>query len=450
MNLPKIYLDKMKEILQDDYDEFIKSYNDKKIQGLRVNTLKISVKDFLEINPFKLTPIPWCDTGFYYEEDERPAKHAFYHAGLYYIQEPSAMLPAEVLDVEPGDCVLDLCAAPGGKSTQIGCKLKGAGLLITNDIKQSRTKALLKNIELYGIKNSFVINTTIDKLLSGCSHYFDKVLIDAPCSGEGMFRKDPSMVKSWEKTPISEYCEIQNDILSKVDKVMDGESRLVYSTCTFSPEENEEVIHNFLNENADYTTVEIEKKYGLSDGLSRYVEGDKRVENTIRLWPHKIRGEGHFVAVMEKNNEDYYSGTKNAENHKPLNSFSEFIKENLHIKIHGDFKEINDSLYLLPDKRPNLDGIRIVRSGWLLGKYKKNRFEPSQAFAMGIKMEDAKRCINFSKEDANVIKYLKGETVNIESEKGWTLVCVEGYPLGWAKQMGNTLKNYYPPSWRWM
>ncbi|MCT4592994.1 MAG: RsmB/NOP family class I SAM-dependent RNA methyltransferase [Anaeromicrobium sp.] len=450
MNLPKIYLDKMKELLKDEYDEFMDSYNYGKIQGLRVNTLKISVEEFLKISPFKLVKIPWCETGFYYEENERPAKHAYYHAGLYYIQEPSAMLSAEVLKVEPGDRVLDLCAAPGGKTTQIGGKLKGEGILITNDIKHSRTKALLKNVELCGIKNAIVINGVIEDLNNSCKNFFNKVLIDAPCSGEGMFRKDPSMVKSWEKTPTSEYSNIQKDILSHVDKVMSGDSRLVYSTCTFSPDENEEIIHHFLEENTEYDTIEIEKNHGLMDGLSEFVSGDKRIEKSIRLWPHKLKGEGHFVAVLKKDSNEVWKVKNKDKKHKPLESFNKFVEDNLNCEINGEFREINENLYMVPDNMPNLAGIRVIRSGWLLGKYKKNRFEPSQAFAMGLTWKDAKRVVNFSCDDPNTIKYLKGETINVESEKGWTLVCVDNYPIGWAKQMGNTLKNYYPAPWRWM
>ena len=199
MNLPEKYLNSMKDMLKDDFDDYLESFNDKRLYGLRVNNLKISTEDFLKISPFKLTPIPWIENGFYYEETDKPAKHPYYYAGLYYIQEPSAMTPANVLPIDEGDVVFDMCAAPGGKSTELAAKLNGTGLLITNDISNSRTKALLKNVEVSGVSNLCVLNEDPAKISGRFTEFFDKVLIDAPCSGEGMFRKDNKLIKAWEQ-----------------------------------------------------------------------------------------------------------------------------------------------------------------------------------------------------------------------------------------------------------
>ena len=290
MNLPEKYTESMKMMLGDEYDSYIESFNDKRLYGLRVNNLKISTEDFLKICPFKLEPVPWIENGFYYSEDDKPAKHPDYFAGLYYIQEPSAMTPANVLPIEEGDVVFDMCAAPGGKSTELAAKLNKTGLIITNDISNSRAKALLKNVEtakvfeksevkvwecrncghiivgtkapevcpvcnhpqsyfeVFGVPTLCVLNEDTVGIASRFSGFFDKVLIDAPCSGEGMFRKDNKLIKAWEKNGPEFYSQIQrNIILAGADMFKPG-GKLLYSTCTFSNLEDEDsVIHLLTN-----------------------------------------------------------------------------------------------------------------------------------------------------------------------------------------------------------
>ncbi|QZY53656.1 RsmF rRNA methyltransferase first C-terminal domain-containing protein [Crassaminicella profunda] len=452
MYLPEKFSNKMKQLLGNEFEAFLKSYEDEKFQGLRVNTLKISIEDFKKISPFKLRPIPWCKDGFYFEEGERPAKHPYYHAGLYYIQEPSAMAPVEILNPTPKDKVLDLCAAPGGKSVQISAKLRGQGLLITNDINMNRVKALIKNMELFGIKNAIVTNETPEKMKNYFKDYFHKILVDAPCSGEGMFRKDASMVKSWEKHDETYYAPIQQQILENIEGMLKKGGRLFYSTCTFSPEENEATIKNFIENHENFHIVEIPKNNGLSKGRHEWVHGEKDLEGCARLWPHKLEGEGHFLALLEKDSEgeNISFDDEKKSKIKPSKEFYEFMKENLNIEIEGKFEVYSNNLYLVPKGLPELKGLKVLRSGWFLGTFKKNRFEPSHALAMGLTFKDAKRIMNFHREDMEVKKYLKGETLNIGGEKGWTLVCVDHFPLGWAKQTGNMLKNCYPSAWRWI
>ncbi len=451
MQLPKQFLDRMKVLLEDEFEDFIHSYDGSKYQGLRVNTLKISVEEFLKISPFTLKPIPWTTDGFYYDEGERPAKHPYYHGGLYYIQEPSAMAPASVLGAFPGDKVLDLCAAPGGKTVQLAAKLSGVGILVTNDINFQRVKALVKNIELFGIKNAIVTNETPEKLKRYFLRYFDKILIDAPCSGEGMFRKDEKMVKSWERQGIEPYVLMQQAIMECVDDMLAAEGELLYSTCTFSPEENEGIIEEFISKHNDYVIHPISKALGFDEGRPQWIGGSQALKGSARLWPHKIEGEGHFLAWLKKEHGEPMGMNANySAEVKAPKVFSTFMEENLNTQIEGIFEIHNDQLYLLPEGLPSLKGLKVLRSGWLLGTMKKDRFEPSQAMAMALSSRDAKRVVNLQAKDPMIVKYLKGETLDIEGEKGWTLVCVDHFPVGWAKQTETMLKNYYPPAWRWI
>ena len=452
MKLPEAFLEKMKDLLEDEFECFLKSYGDKKYQGLKVNTLKINVEEFLEICPFKLRPIPWCKEGFYFEENDRPAKHPYYHAGLYYIQEPSAMAPVPILEAKEKQKVLDLCAAPGGKTVQLAGAIGEEGVIVTNDINFNRVKALIKNIELYGIKNAIVVNETPEKLTRYFPLFFDRILVDAPCSGEGMFRKDPSLIKSWGNYNTDYYSNIQEIIMDNMAKMLKPGGRALYSTCTFSPEENEGTIQKFLDHNPPFKLVSFPKLHGFQSGEPKWVNGDEVLRNCARLWPHQVHGEGHFVALLEKTDVAPTNTSPMDRNRgmKVQEDFNNFVLENLNRSFSGIFEVHNGQLYLLPSHLPSLKGLKVIRSGWLLGAYKKSRFEPSHALAMGLTIGDVKRVLQFGSNDKEVFKYLKGETLNISGEKGWTLVCVDEYPLGWAKQTGNFLKSHYPASWRWM
>ncbi|CAM4308007.1 RsmB/NOP family class I SAM-dependent RNA methyltransferase [Paenibacillus tarimensis] len=321
IKLPEPFLEKMKRLLGTEYEQWLNTYNRKRLYGLRVNTLKIETGDFLAVSPFAgLAPITWCREGFYYEEEDRPGKHPYYHAGLYYIQEPSAMVPGELLGVEPGDRVLDLCAAPGGKSTQLAAKLKGQGLLVANDNARERTKALAKNIELAGVRNAVVLNEDPERLIPYFRGFFTKILVDAPCSGEGMFRKDESMIAAWEKHSVERCTIMQRDILRHAAELLAPGGLLLYSTCTFSPEENEAQIARLLDSRKDMEIVPVEPQFGWSPGRPDWAEefpgvnaaqmdADQEVQQlraeqalagTVRLWPHKLAGEGHYAALLRK------------------------------------------------------------------------------------------------------------------------------------------------------
>ncbi|CAI6027510.1 Ribosomal RNA small subunit methyltransferase F [Paenibacillus sp. JJ-100] len=311
VQLPFIFAERMERLLGEEFESFMKSYDQSPHAGLRVNTLKISIEQFKEIVPFELRPIPWCETGFYVPHGVKPGLHPYYHAGMYYIQEPSAMAPVEKLQVQPGDRVLDLCAAPGGKSTQIAAKLQGKGVLVTNDIHAERTKALAKNVELYGVRNAVVLNESPERIADAFPNYFDRILIDAPCSGEGMFRKDEDMVKSWEHHSVDKCVIMQRDILETAARLLAPGGTIVYSTCTFAPEENEAMIAEFLRKNGDFVVVNIDHTSGFAPGRPEWVrqmspfqaaetEGVlEQTSGTARLWPHLLEGEGHYVAVLK-------------------------------------------------------------------------------------------------------------------------------------------------------
>ena len=446
MNLPEKYTESMKMMLGDEYDSYIESFNDKRLYGLRVNNLKISTEDFLKICPFKLEPVPWIENGFYYSEDDKPAKHPYYFAGLYYIQEPSAMTPANVLPIEEGDVVFDMCAAPGGKSTELAAKLNKTGLLITNDISNSRAKALLKNVEVFGVHNLCVLNEDPVGIASRFSGFFDKVLIDAPCSGEGMFRKDNKLIKAWEKNGPEFYSQIQrNIILAGADMLKPG-GKLLYSTCTFSKLEDEDSVIHLLTNRPDMHLIDIKPYEGFSHGFD--TDEGYHLEKAVRIFPHKMPGEGHFVALFEKDGEDYTSGkTKLPDELKEFMDSTTFEYDPAYINIR-DTRVFLTSPYMAEER-----GLRIIRNGLLLGELKKNRFEPSQAFAMALTKDQFNNCLDLPVSDDRVIRYLKGETIDIDDfnvKSGWTLVCVDGYPLGWGKNANGQLKNKYLAGWRWM
>jgi NOL1/NOP2/sun family putative RNA methylase len=455
MKLPFEFLNKMKSLLgEDEYKEFVESYEKPRYYGLRVNTLKISIEEFLKISHFELEPIPWTKDGFYYKEGEKPGRHPYYYAGLYYIQEPSAMLPGAVINAQPGEHILDLCAAPGGKTVQIAAGMQGEGILVANDISSDRVKALVKNIELSGVKNAIVTNDTPEKLSKRFKGYFDKILIDAPCSGEGMFRKDMDAARSWESFKCEKCAGMQKDILKSVDEMLKPGGYIVYSTCTFSPEEDEKMISHFLDNHSQYEIIEIPKTAGIENGRPQWADGSPDLAGTARLWPHKIKGEGHFVALLHKKRstgyqENTFSIGEFMETKIP-ETFEEFARENLNIDIKGHFNIKGDNLYCLPEPLPDLSGVKVAKFGWYLGGLKNNRFEPSHSMVISLKKDNVKNIIDFSADSREVLSYLKGETLMIEGTKGFTAVSVDGNILGWAKQTGDMLKNLYPKGWRKM
>lgn len=458
IQLPETFTASMKDLLGDDYQAYLDSFEEPRIYGLRVNTLKWTPEQCRQVYG-DFQPVPWIANGLLYPEERRMAKDPYYYAGLYYLQEPSAMTPASVLPVEPGDKVLDLCAAPGGKSTELGAKLKGQGVLMANDISNSRAKALLKNLELFGVSNICVTSETPEKLASVYPEYFDKILVDAPCSGEGMFRKDADMVKDWLEHGPAYYAPIQKEILHQAVAMLRPGGMMVYSTCTFDKREDEEQILDLLETYPEMEVVPLPRFAGACDSFG--------FTGAIRLFPHKIKGEGHFVVLLRKkaDGQEAKQGKagKQAKAGKQTKIPAVLEKEpelKAFLEKCGIFEDPSrfmvreDSIYYLPEGFEPAKGIRYLRTGLLVGTLKKGRFEPSQALAMALSPDTFADCISFNREDDRVIRYLKGETISLNEgekpRKGWALVCVDGFALGFAKGNGMTLKNKYYPGWRWM
>ncbi len=464
--LPKAFADNMIKMLGEEEFELYKASLQKGLRhALRVNTKKISVDEFLKICPAELTPVPWCKNGFYYDEESfQASKHPYYYAGLYYLQEPSAMLPASVLPVEEGDKVLDICAAPGGKSTELLQHIGKNGYLVSNDISASRAKALLKNLEVFGAENLLITCESPDRLSAAFPEYFDKILIDAPCSGEGMFRKSSAMISSWNEDRPKEFSDIQKSILREVVKALKPGGTILYSTCTFNSLEDEKSVEYLLSLDERLKIIPFDVYPGFVPGNNAWGETNVAdIDKTMHLFPHKVEGEGHYVSLIRSVPSD--DGSESAHSHVPVHStkrtklsseIQEFVKH-INKKYNTDrFELLGDRLFYIPDGCPEASGLRILRRGLLFGEQKKNRFEPSQALAMTLRCDDFDNVICLDKDDIRVIKYLRGETIELseneaaDKREGYILICVNNYPLGWGKLSKGLIKNKYLPGWRMM
>lgn len=465
--LPEQFLESMKTMLGTEYQDYLNSMKEDTRTAFRVNTNKIAQEQFMDICPFQTEPVPWNEKGFYYNADEdMPSKHPYYYAGLYYIQEPSAMIPASLLPVEEGDRVLDLCAAPGGKATELAAKLHGTGLLVANDISVSRAMALAKNLQIAGTGNAVVTAETPQNLAAVLSGFFQKVLIDAPCSGEGMFRRDPRMVKSWLAHGPEYYASIQTEILESAYELLAPGGDMVYSTCTFSPLEDEGMIQSFLKKHPDMTICEVPRYPGYSEGRPDWVpDGDPALKKCVRIFPHRAEGEGHFAVLLhkqgkagrgyaesemwDKNGTDLRPNKQKQKTQEGIEEFFQMILPEAGI----EFKKLSrkKDIYVAETLAAGqMKGLRIVAGGLIIGSDKNGRFEPSPQLALALRGEDYLQRIDLPAEDERVIRYLKGETVLMDKPyKGYVLFCVDGYPLGWCKGNGSgTMKNKYYPGWR--
>lgn len=478
--LPEQFLERMKKLMGAEYEAFVTGFSQEKHQALRLNALKYDIngrsaaelaegKEKVATGFGELAKVPWAENSYYYGKDDHPGKHPYHEAGVYYIQEPSAMAPVSLLEVQPGERVLDLCAAPGGKSTQIAAALQGEGLLICNEIHPARAKILSENVERMGIRNACVTNETPQHLSEIFGEYFDRILVDAPCSGEGMFRKNEIACEEWSPENVEICADRQDEILDCAAKMLRPGGRLVYSTCTFAPQENEGSISRFIEGHPEFSVLpigeinNIDKKniFGnSSDGRPEWVDNPaQNIEGTLRIWPHCIKGEGHYAAVLQKVGEvsaDYTplasTGLEKGVAIKELGDFFEFAKENLKIDFdylkNCNYLKFGDNIYLSPKDMPGVKGLKVLRPGLHIGTLKKNRFEPSHALALAISPKEAAHVWNLSSEEATISAYLNGQTLSAEGEKGWYLICVDGFSIGWGKLAGGIMKNHYPKGLR--
>ncbi len=438
MELPVEYQNRMASLLKEEYPDYLASLQMPPVRSLRVNTDRISPERFSAVSPFTLSPVPWCGEGFYYGRDDEPGKHPFRYEGLYYMQEASAMLPASLMPVEAGDVILDACAAPGGKTTALACRLRKSGLLISNDISASRQNATLQNVQRFGLVNTCIISEDLNTLAPRFPSFFDRILIDVPCSGEGMFRRDPSLIESWKQKGPAYYAPLQKQIASSALAMLKPGGTLVYSTCTFSPEEDEEVI---LYMKEICPGLEILPSPVSCEGFAPGILPG--TENCIRLYPHRVTGEGHFAALLKKPGGRIPSPAPSHTKTFPLNedvlSFLQLLEEK---PDPGRIVLRNEKVILLPEKQADLTSLRTVREGLLLGTLKHGRFEPAQHLAQSLSSSAFRRSVSFPRNDPRIVRFLRGETVKCESSvEGWILVCDEEFPLGFGKIKNGTIKN---------
>lgn len=477
MNLPIEFEKKMKAFLGNEWDDFLYSYDNNRFQALRFNTLKVQspeermrILKVLGISSDKR--VSWANEAYYFDENVRPGKHPYHEMGLYYIQEPSAMSAAALLAPKPGMRVLDLCAAPGGKSTQLATYLGDSGLLVSNEINTQRSRILSQNIERMGIKNAIVTNEDSFVLASHFPGFFNAIQVDAPCSGEGMFRKLPEAIEQWSMENVAICAARQKEILDNAAVMLKPGGVIVYSTCTFSKEENEDVIEYFLERHPDFTLEEME-----------------------RFWPHKVDGEGHFVAKLvrrgsvnelgadydvcedscnkvedtglkvdrktkkNKNSKNRKNETKPALTKENMKLLSAFLDETISEDVAAWIKNsrlvmFGEQLYRLPDMEVDIKGLKVQRAGLHIGEFKKQRFEPSHSLALALKLNDAKNLVKLTCDNPQTIGFFNGQSVVLSDEqtaeckKGWALVCVDGYTAGWGKVNGTQVKNHYPKGLR--
>ncbi|WP_286696564.1 RsmB/NOP family class I SAM-dependent RNA methyltransferase [Catenibacterium sp. UBA627] len=430
---------RMKSLLKDEYDDFKKALLEKPVKGLYLNRNKKNVERVLEEQYIEHHPI--VENGYLYDENYHPGRSAYFLAGLYYIQEPSAMLVADALPIEPDDFVLDMCAAPGGKSCEIASRLTGEGVLIANDIEASRARILSENIERFGLDNTIVTNVDPMRFTKQFQEAFDKIVLDAPCSGEGMFRKLEQAVDTWSEDKVLECAHIQKNLLKGAYDMLKQGGMVIYSTCTYSYEENEAMVHYAVDE-LGFELLPLSKSHGLCPGVD--------LDEVVRCYPHHYRGEGHFIALLRKPGN---SPRKVVRPMKPqvspadLKVLKAFYQETLNKKVPAYIIENNGHLYAIKKNFPELKGIRVLRNGLYLGEVRKNRFIPSYSLALTLTKEDVKRSYDYSCDSEEIKKYIHGETLEGTGNKGFGVIFVDGYPLSFYKE-SNQVKNLFPKGLR--
>ena len=427
--LPEAFLARIKQQLGEEYEAFLASLERPRAVGLRFNPLKGEAPEL----PFVGENVPWEPRGYYYDPTARPGLHPFHEAGVYYLQEASAMAPVALLDPQPGEKVCDLCAAPGGKTTQIAGRMMGRGFLLGNEYSPKRAKILSQNIERMGVSNALITNETVQNLAKRFPGFFDRVLIDAPCSGEGMFRKEEAAVTDWSQETVEMCARRQAEILHFGSQMVRPGGRLVYSTCTFAPEEDEMAVAEFLESHPDFEPEIIDTPW--------FVPGEN---GSHRMWPHKLLGEGHFAAVLRRcdggdGEVSLYKGDRLPK------EWTAFAKEmDIHLP-EGKCVQFGQSLFWAPEEMPDIARMKVLRPGLELGTVKKDRFEPAHALALWL--NSCARVHDLEPDSPDMKAYLHGDVIP-SGVRGWCLVRCGGYAIGWGKGDGAMLKNHYPKGLR--
>jgi 16S rRNA C967 or C1407 C5-methylase (RsmB/RsmF family)/NOL1/NOP2/fmu family ribosome biogenesis protein len=478
----------MQALLGEDFPAFLATYDEPSSAGLRVNTLKLPAQDFAAASPYPLKPVDWCPEGFWLSPEQlgdtkgersprsmnkqaaslfywAPGKHPYHAAGLYYLQDPAAMAAAALLDPQPGERILDLCGAPGGKSTHIAARMQGRGLLVANEIHPKRAWDLAENLERFGVRNAAITQETPERLAAHFGAFFDRVLLDAPCSGEGMFRKSAAARDEWSPDLVRGCAVRQAGILEQAARLVRPGGLLAYVTCTFAPEEDEAQLARFLDphnkpQGPRFELIDSPQWPGFSPGRPEWSglpdAGGFELQKAVRMWPHKQAGDGHFIALLRRVDDSPAAHLPAWQIRIPrdvLSLYQKFSQENLAgspdsraLALQGQY------LYHLPAGMPELNGLRTIHPGWWLGEVKKGRFEPSHALALGLQPGDAQRILRLEPDSQEIKAYLRGETLESNGENGWVLVCVVSpagdFPVGWGRRVDSRLKNHYPKGLR--
>ncbi len=446
--LPIEYAQRMQKLLGNEYSDYISALNSAPVRGFRVNTDKISLDNFEKLNVFSASPIPYVENGFYLEYD-KIGNHPYHHAGIFYVQEPAAMAPAECIDIDPDWTVLDMCAAPGGKSTQLKNKLGENGILVSNEIIPSRCKILTGNIERLGLRNTVTTCMDTGRLAKTFPDTFDLIMVDAPCSGEGMFRKEEIAIDEWSLENVAKCAERQTEILENAALALKDGGYIIYATCTFSLEENEMTVDAFLQNHPDFEIIPVNKRVeeNTSDGI--FFEGCKceNIKYARRFYPHKGKGEGQFMALLhnksEKNNRIIPRKSKKEKIDKAVFDFLDDVllfynKENV-VMYNGN------PVYFDPDFEIG-KGVAFS-CGVTIGELRKNYIMPHHQFFMAMG-SSFKRKINLTAESEEIKKYLHGEEFETDCENGWAVVTVDGCTAGGVKAVNGRAKNHYPKGLR--
>ncbi len=455
IDLPPDFVWRMQGLLGREAEEFFAALEGKSTPGLRVNLLKIDPDQLQRLVLWKLDSIPWCRSGFFLNGEVSPGKHAFHAAGLYYLQEPSAMAVAEAVGPQAGEWVLDLAAAPGGKTTHLCSLADDKAFVVANEIETSRTRALASNLERWGTRRSIITNETPERLGDKLGDIFDRVLVDAPCSGEGMFRKNPNTRIEWTQESVQGCSTRQGALVRTAAELVRPGGVLVYSTCTFAPEENEIVIAEFLNERDDFSPEEVTLA-GSSPGRPDWVPPDRQREDlafTARFWPHRIRGEGHFVAVLRRAGDERRKPKKSdikPIRHRVRQLWKKFVAETFRQNPLEDMvlTMVGDQLYAVAEDVPSLRGLKVIRQGLWVGTVQRDRLEPSHSLALALRKDDANNVCDFKPDDERLEKYLQGHPLRESGESGWVLMTVSGHPISWGRRVQGTIKNVYPKGLR--
>ena len=450
--LPERFCERARELLGEEYPDFLAALEGEAIRGVRANLIKTNAKRVSELFGEEINPLDYCDNGFTVESSIRLGHTAEHHAGMIYAQDPGAMATVAAIELRGDELVLDACAAPGGKSSQVAEQLT-TGSLLSNEYVPKRAKIIVGNFERLGVKNALVTSLDTAQLGKMYDAVFDLVIVDAPCSGEGMFRKSEEALAEWSEENVRLCAERQIDILNNLAPTVKGGGRLLYSTCTYAPEENEFAVDAFLKSHPDFHIVRVkdEVERVTRDGIRFEGISAENIEYCRRFYPHVSRGEGQFLALLERENNNKMSAFIYNDCTKPLSksersAVEAFFRDSLTEAPEGRLAKYGENIVLISHGLP-VPPHSVFMSGVLVGEIAGSVFKPSHQF-FSVFGELFKSRLYLTQGDREVDDYLLGREIASEAKNGWCAVIYEGSCLGGGKVSGGRLKNHYPKGLR--